>query len=78
MQHKLHFKLGNEKFFINYKKKTLLIVDIKKFTREFYYLDDIQVGEDWIIMETSLSKVDELIWDFENINIKFKQKRRKK
>jgi len=71
MLKKLKFSLGDDRYTINILKQTLFIKNDVKFTREFYQLDSIEIGEDWIVLETSLSKTDEMIWDFENIDIDF-------
>ena len=71
MLKKIIFKLDNDRYFINFKKNLLTISNREKFTREIYKLDNIEVGEDWIVMEATLSIDDAMIWDIEDINIEF-------
>ncbi|WP_345992396.1 hypothetical protein [Sulfurimonas sp. HSL-1716] len=78
MPHKLHFEFYGDKYFINVAKKTLLIVNIKNLSRQFYYLDGLHIGDAWIILEATLSSIDAIIWEFEDIDINFKYSKKVK
>jgi len=71
MLKKIIFRLDNDRYFINFKKNLLIISNKEKFTREIYKLDNMEVGEDWIVMEATLSTDNAMIWDITDINIEF-------
>ncbi len=71
MLKKIIFKLDNDRYFINLKKNLLIASNREKSTREIYQLDNIEIGDDWIVMEATLSTDDAMIWDIADINIEF-------
>ena len=71
MLKKIIFKLDNDRYFINLKKNLLIASNREKSTREIYQLDNIEIGDDWIVMEVTLSAQDAMIWDIEDIDIEF-------
>ena len=71
MLKKIIFTLENDRYFINLKKNLLIISNREKFTRKIYQLDDVTVGEDWIVLETMLNNDEGLIFDIENVEIEF-------
>ncbi|MDY0117744.1 MAG: hypothetical protein RBR59_09220 [Sulfurimonadaceae bacterium] len=56
MVKKIIFRLDDDKYFINLNKGVLVITNNKKFTKELYHLDSIQFGDDWVVLEATLSK----------------------
>lgn len=71
MPKKIIFKLDNDRYFINLKKSLLIVSNKEKYTREIYQLDNIEIGDDWIVMEVTFSAQDAMIWDIEDIDIEF-------
>lgn len=72
MLEELNFKYDNDKYTINVEENTLLIKGRNKSTRGFFHLDKLDYGEDWVVCEATLSKIDEMVLECFNIKINFK------
>ncbi|MFT7005129.1 MAG: hypothetical protein ACJAWW_002498 [Sulfurimonas sp.] len=72
MLEELNFKYDGNQYIINVEEKTLLIKSKNKSTRGFFHLDELNYGESWVVCEKTLSKTDEMLWEYFDIKINFK------
>ena len=72
MLKKITFKLGDDRYTVDVIEKTMLITNKSKQYPDFYFLDEINFGNNWIVLETTISKTDEMIWDIEDVALNFK------